>query len=131
MTRPARRTIQWRRRPRKEQRGNLAQPPDFLGTWQWRQPARFESVEDWPARTRRQREMILAGAASWLGLGKRVRMHPDPRLGGADIAGRIGTIHRICSSVFADYAVVHVPPTGRQKVARTRMLPLEILEPVE
>jgi len=47
------------------------------------------------------------------------------------VAGRTGTIHRVSSSVFADYATVLFPPQGRERVARTRTLPLEILEPVE
>jgi len=106
-------------------------PPAFLGTWGWRQPGPAESSEDWLARTSRQRQAIIEAASNWLEFGRTVRVHPDPRAGGGDMAGRTGTIHRISSPVFADYATVQFAPQGRERVARTRLLPLEILEPVE
>jgi hypothetical protein len=82
-------------------------------------------------RTTRQRQAIIEAASNWLEFGREVRVHADPRAGGGDVAGRTGTIHRVSSSVFADYATVLFPPQGRERVARTRMLPLEVLEPVE
>lgn len=106
-------------------------PPAFLGTWGWRQPGPTERSEDWLERTTRQRQAIIEAASNWLEFGREVRVHADPRAGGGDVAGRTGTIHRVSSSVFADYATVLFAPQGRERVARTRMLPLEILEPVE
>lgn len=106
-------------------------PPAFLGTWGWRQPGPTESNEDWLERTTRQRQAIIDAASNWLEFGRTVRVHPDPRAGGGDMAGRTGTIHRISSPVFADYATVQFAPQGRERVSRTRLLPLEILEPVE
>ena len=47
------------------------------------------------------------------------------------MAGQAGTVHRLCRPAFADYTQVSFPPRGREKVTRLRMLPLEILEPVE
>ena len=106
-------------------------PPAYLGTWGWRQPGHTESSEDWLARTFRQRRAVVEAASTWLEFGRRVRVHPDPGAGGGDVAGRTGTIHRLGSPVFADYATVWFAPQGRERVARTRMLPLELLEPVE
>lgn len=82
-------------------------------------------------RVARQREALVGAAENWLRPGQRVRVHPDPRAGAGDVCGRIGTIHRVCSPVFADYTYVHFAPQGREKVPRVRMLALEILEPIE
>ncbi len=70
-------------------------------------------------------------ASGWLQVGQVVRVNRDPRGGGGDVSGRTGTVHRLCGPVFADYTQVSFPPRGREKAARLRMLPLEILEPVE
>jgi len=59
-----------------------------------------------------------------------VRVNRDPRAGG-DMAGHTGTVHHLCRPAFADYTTVRFPPRGREKVPRLRMLPLEVLEPVE
>ena len=134
MTRRPRRTINWGGRPRSGVSvplGPPPQPPAFLGNWQWRQPDPLESTSDWLDRTDRQRAQIIAAASTWLQVGQAVRVNRDPRAGGGDVSGRTGTVHRLCSPVFADYAQVSFPPRGREKVARLRMLPLEILEPVE
>jgi len=69
--------------------------------------------------------------AHWLRPRQRVRVHQDARAGGDDVCGRVGTVHRLCSPVFADYTYVHFAPKGREKVPRVRMLPLKILEPIE
>lgn len=111
--------------------GSPPEPPEFLGTWRWRQPGPLERTEAWLERSRRQREAVIEAAANWLRLGQRVRVHLDPRVGGGDVSGCAGTIHRLCSPVFADYVYVHFAPRGREKRPRVRMLPLEILEPVE
>ena len=83
------------------------------------------------ARVARQREAVVGAAANWLRTGQRVRVHQDARAGGGDVCGRIGTIHRVCSPVFADHTYVHFAPQGRENVPRVRMLTLEILEPIE
>ena len=106
-------------------------PPDFLGNWQWRQPDPLESASAWLDRTERQRAQIIAAASAWLRIGQPVRVNRHPRAGGGDVAGRVGTVHRLCGPVFADYTQVSFPPRGREKVPRLRMVPLEILEPVE
>lgn len=134
MSRRSRRKIAWGASTRREtavSAGPPPEPPEFLGTWQWRLPARFERTEDWMARVARQREAVVGAAANWLRVGQRVRVHQDARAGGGDVCGRIGTIHRVCSPVFADHTYVHFAPQGREKVPRVRMLTLEILEPIE
>lgn len=130
---PKRRKAKWESRPHPVTPtpiGLLPEPPDVLGTWQWRQPGPSERNEDWQARTARQRQAILDAAAGWLRVGQAVKVHHDARIGGGDVAGRIGTIHRFCSPAFPDYASVQFPPRGRERNPRFRMLPLEILEPV-
>lgn len=59
-----------------------------------------------------------------------MKAYLDPRVGG-DVAGRVGTIYRLCSPVFADHVYVHFAVTGRQRNTRVRLLPLEILTPIE
>lgn len=133
-TRRPRRRIKWGSRPRKDipvPAGPPPEAPGFLGRWGWRQPGPLERTEDWLARTSRQRQAVIAGAANWLRPGQRVKVHHDPRAGGGDVSGRVGTVYRLCGPPFADYAYVHFAPQGRERVPRVRMLPLEILEPVE
>ena len=130
----SRRKIAWGAGTRRETAlpaGLPSEPPEFLGTWQWRLPARLERTEDWKARVERQRELVVSAAANWLRPGQRVRVHQDARAGGGNVCGRTGTIHRLCSPVFADHAYVHFAPQGREKVPRVRLLTLEILEPIE
>lgn len=134
VTRRPRRTVTRGSQPRTETpapAGPPPAPPAFLGSWQWRQPDPQESTSDWLDRTERQRAQIIAEAGTWLQVGQAVRVNRDPGAGGGDVAGRTGTVHRLCGPVFADYTQVSFPPRGREKVSRLRMLPLEILEPVE
>ena len=133
MTRKPRPKINWGsgHKPEPRSRGELPAPPDYLGTWRWRQPGAYERLEDWLARTKQQRELVQKQASNWLRVGQQVKVHADARLGGGDIAGRVGTIHRLCGPVFADYVAVFVPPKGRETVPRVRMLPLEIIEPAD
>ena len=102
----------------------------YLGSWTWRQPTANESAESWIARTRQIRARLASEAAGWLQVGQRVLVHHEARVAG-DVAGQVGTLHRVSCTVFADYATVRFEPTDRQRVERTRMLPLEFLEPVE
>ncbi len=102
----------------------------YLGTWTWRQPKPDETSEDWLARTARLRARLMAEAAAWLTNGRSVRVHHGARITDDDITGQRGTVHRRCSGVFADHAFVLIEPTGRQRIERIRMLPLEIIEPV-
>ncbi len=106
------------------------EPPDFLGSWRWRLPAPFERTEDWKARVAQQCEALARHTASWLRPGQPVQINPDPRAGGGDVSGRMGTIHRLCSPVFADYVYVTFAPQGREKLSRTRLLTLESLTPI-
>jgi len=134
VTRRQRRKVKWGSRPRQEMpvpAGPPPEPPVFLGSWRWRQPGPYERTSDWLERTNRRCEQIIAAASNWLRVGQAVKVHLDPRAGGGDVAGRVGTVHRLCSPVFADYVTVHFPPRGRERAPRFRMLPLEILEPVE
>ena len=112
-------------------KGPLPEPPAFLDDWGWRQPRASESTTAWLARTSRQRAALLVAAAGWLRVGQSVRVNADRRVGGGEHAGKTGTIARLCSESFADHAIVRFEPAGRQKVARTPMLPLDVLEPVE
>ncbi|HEV2651695.1 MAG TPA: hypothetical protein VGU69_10585 [Rhizomicrobium sp.] len=107
------------------------EPPEFLGTWSWRYQAQGESIEDWIARTGRQRAELAAQAANWLRKQQPVRVLQDPRLEGPELAGRVGTILRPCSSVFADHVYVLFRPIGRQRVDRIRMIALDHIEPVD
>ena len=109
----------------------LPEPLAFLDDWSWRQPRAAESTSAWLARTDRQREALMEATASWLRVGQAVRVNADPRAGGGEHAGKIGTITRLCGKAFADYTIVRFEPVGRQTVARTPMLPLEVLEPAE
>ena len=111
--------------------GPLPEPPAFLDDWRWRQPRASESTTAWLARTQRQRDALIDATAGWLHVGQTVRVNADPRVGGGMHAGSTGTIARLCGKVFADYAIVRFEPAGRQTVARTPMLPLEVLEPAE
>ena len=101
----------------------------FLGNWRWRQPAAGEDGETWSCRTAAQRDRLVLETAGWLGVGRRVRVHSDRRVGG-EFAGRKGTVARLCGAVFADYVMVEFEPVGWQTVTRTRMFPIEVLEPV-
>lgn len=133
MNRQSQHEARWGGCPRKElptPAESPSEPPRFLGSWQWRQPAALERTTDWLDRTRRQREQLVATASGWLQLGQAVRVNRDPRVGG-DMAGRTGAVHRLCGAAFADFTYVRFEPQGREKVERVRMLPLEILEPVE
>ncbi len=60
-----------------------------------------------------------------------MRIQADPRAGGDDVCGRVGTIHRVRNPVFADHTYVQVAPQRREEILRTCMLPPEILEPAE
>lgn len=83
------------------------------------------------ARVKRQREALAGHTTNWLRPGQPVQIHPDPRAGGGDVSGRIGSIHRLCSPVLADHVYVTFAPQGREKLSRTRLLTLEILTPIE
>lgn len=111
--------------------GPLPDPPAYLKTWRWRQPGRLETTEAWLERTQIQRAALLAGTETWLATGRRVKVHLDPRVGGGDVAGRIGTIFRLGSPALADFICVHFVATSRQKRPRVRLLPIEILTPTE
>ena len=134
MTRPSRRKINWGSHPRRDipvPAGPPPEAPEFLGTWRWRQPDPLETTEAWLDRTARQRAEVVAAVSNWLRAGQAVKVHLDPRVGGGSVAGRIGTIYRLCSPVFSDFVYVHFAATGRQKLPRIRLLPLEILTPTE
>jgi len=134
MTRRDRRKINWGSQPRRElptSAGPPPEPPEFLGTWRWRQPDPLETTGAWLERTARQRAEIVAAASDWLRVGQAVKIHLDPQVGGGDVAGRVGTIFRVCSLTFDDYVYVHFTAAGREKMARIRMLPLEIVFPTE
>ena len=111
--------------------GPLPKPPAFLDDWSWRQPRASESTATWLARTQWQRAALMEATAGWVRIGQAVRVNADPRAGGGEHAGKTGTIERLCGKAFADYTIVRFEPVGRQKVARTPMLPLEILESVD
>ena len=100
-----------------------------LGTWWWRQPAVGEDTGAWRTRTAAQRDRLASDTAGWLLVGRAVRAHSDSRIGG-DVAGRTGTVMRLCSAVFADYVMVEFQPVERHRLPRVQMVPVEILEPV-
>jgi len=134
MTRPTRRKTAWGSQPRREiatPAGPLPEPPDFLGTWRWRQPDPKETTEAWFERTERQRTILIDRAKSWLVTGRQVTVNLDPRTGGGDVAGRTGTIFRLGDPAVADFICVHFRTLGREKRPRVRLLPLEILTPTE
>ena len=133
MTIPSRRKTNWGSQPRRDGVAPNDQPPapEFLGTWRWRQADPLEATEVWFERTKRQRAEVIARASTWLRLGQTVKVHFDPRIGGGDVAGRIGTIYRLCNPVFADFVYVHFAASGREMIPRVRLLALEILTPTE
>lgn len=134
MTRSGRRKTDWGSRPRREvptPAGPLPEPPEFLGTWRWRQPDPLETTEAWLERTARQRAVVMANSEGWHRVGQKVKVHVDPRIGGGDVAGRRGTTFQLCSPVFAGFIYVHFAATTREKVPSVRLLPLEILTPIE
>ena len=133
MTIPSRRKTNWGSQPRRDGPAPTDQPPapEFLGTWRWRQADPLETTEVWFERTKRQRAEVIARASTWLHLGQTVKVHFDPRTGGGDVAGRIGTIYRLCNPVFADFVYVHFAASGREMIPRVRLLALEILTPAE
>ena len=133
MTLPSRRKTAWGHRPRASGATPIerpSKPPDFLGTWRWRQAGALETTEAWFERTERQRAEVVARASTWLCIGQTVKVNLDAQYGG-DVAGRIGTIYRLCSPFFADFTNVHFPATPQHTVIRVRLLPLEILTPTE
>ena len=133
MTRPFRRTTDWGRRPRDNGANPTStppEPPEFLGTWRWRQAGPLETTEAWFERTKQQRAEVVARASTWLCIGRTVKVHLDARYGG-DVAGRTGTIYRLCSLFLADFTNVHFPATPKHALIRVRLLPLEILTPIE
>ena len=111
--------------------GPLPEAPGFLGTWRWRQPDPSETTEAWLERTVRQRAEVIAAAEDWLCIGQAVKVHVDPRVGGGDVAGSIGTVFQLCGPLSSDFVYVHFAATGREKTPRVRLLPPEILLPTE
>ena len=134
MTRSSRRNTDRGSQPRQNgatRAGLPPEPPEFLGTWRWRQPDPFETTEAWFERTKRQRAEVIARASTWLRIGQRVKVHYDTRIRGGDVAGRIGTIYRLCNPLFADFVYVHFASTPQQPIPCLRRLPFEILTPAE
>lgn len=134
MTRSSRRKTDRGGQPRQNgatRAGLPPEPPEFLGTWRWRQPDPLETTEAWFERTKRQRAEVIARASTWVRIGQRVKVHTDTRIRGGDVAGRIGTIYRLCNPLFADFVYVHFASTPQQPIPCLRRLPLEIPTPAE
>ncbi len=85
--------------------------------------------------TQEEKDAIIRGAANWLHLGQRVQIVDgptpvDPAFGGYRFIGRMGAVHRLCSSVFADHVYVFLDPVGAERAEKIAFVELRDLAPV-
>lgn len=102
-------------------------PPDFLGSWRWRDPAPGETLRAWISRQDRQKAELKARSSHWLRKGRKVRVIHDPFPTG--LGGRAGLIVTLCGEEFADYVYVRLTPIEGESEAPIHMIGLECLEP--
>lgn len=103
------------------------EPPAFLGTWHWREPAPGETLRAWTARTDRQMDELIARSLPWRKIGQTVRLVHAPHLGSA-FDGRRGTITALGGKTFPDYVFVRLHPADGERDAPL-MIGLESLKP--
>lgn len=109
----------------------VPQAPDYLGSWNWRGPARAETVQDWAARIDRQEAEIKRRAAAWLREGRKVRVIHDPSPVGQSLTNSIGVIHKRCPPCFSDHAYVRFDAPDGDAAGHIQMLGLERLAPCD
>lgn len=99
------------------------QPPAFLGSWSWREPAPGETLRAWTARRARQMDELIARSLPWRQIGQKVQIRHAPHLGpGCD--GMYGSIAALGGETFPDYVFVRLEGDDRP-----HMIGLESLDP--
>jgi len=81
--------------------GPPPEPPEFLGSWDWREPIRGETIRAWMERKARLADELVAHSRIWLRVGRKVRILHAPHLGEA-FDGRYGIITSPGGETFPD-----------------------------
>lgn len=103
--------------------GRPPQPPAFLGSWTWREPAPGETLRAWTTRRARQMDELIARSLPGRHVGQKVRIRHAPQLG-ASFDGMCGTIAALGGQTFPDYVFVRLEGDDEP-----HMIGLESLEP--
>jgi hypothetical protein len=104
------------------------EPPEFLGSWNWREPAPGETLRAWTERKARQIDELVALGWTWVQIGLEVRILHAPHLG-RDFDGRKGVITALGGLTFPDYVFVRLVTDLPDDDPKALMIGLESLEP--
>jgi hypothetical protein len=104
-------------------------PPEFLGSWNWRDPAPGETLHAWTARKARQMDELVTLGRRWVQIGHKVRILHAPHLG-RDLDGRQGVITALGGLTFPDYVFVRLATDSLDDDPKAPMIGLESLEPI-